>query len=124
MIDHGRKQRLFTGAARRAAKLLIRRCGHPGCAVPSRFAQVDHAEEWCHGGTTDQSNAAIECGTHNRLKHRHRWRTEADDRGTRFAVRPDGTMVLPAGARPPAIPSEDARLARQRLHRFLAERAA
>ncbi|WP_040496568.1 DUF222 domain-containing protein, partial [Ilumatobacter nonamiensis] len=31
IIDQGRRQRLFTGTARRAARLLIRRCEHAGC---------------------------------------------------------------------------------------------
>ncbi len=53
VIDKGRKTRLYTGSARDAAKLLISRCQHPGCRMPARFSQVDHADEWIadEGGT-------------------------------------------------------------------------
>lgn len=101
VIDQGRKQRLFTGAAREAAKLLVRRCGHPGCNVPVRFADVDHLGEWFEGGRTDQRNSGIRCRSHNRFKHRERWRTRRDAGGRQFSIRPDGTIVLPAGARAP-----------------------
>jgi hypothetical protein len=103
VIDHGRKQRLFAGPAREAAKLLVRRCGHPGCNVPVRFADVDHLDEWFEGGRTDQCNSGIRCRSHNRFKHRERWRTRRDATGRRFSIRPDGTVVLPAGARPPDL---------------------
>jgi hypothetical protein len=101
VVDQGRKQRLFTGPAREAAKLLVRRCEHPGCNVPVRFADVDHLTEWFAGGRTNQRNSGIRCRSHNRFKHRERWRTRRDATGRRFSVRSDGTVVLPAGARPP-----------------------
>src|SRR5690606_6979334 len=33
VVDWGRRRRFFTGDAREAAKLLVRRCTHPGCTV-------------------------------------------------------------------------------------------
>ncbi len=50
VIEMGRKQRLFTGAARDAAKLMATSCDHPGCAVGVTFAQVDHVTEWSDDG--------------------------------------------------------------------------
>jgi hypothetical protein len=107
VVDHGRRQRLFAGPAREAAKLLVRRCGHPGCNVPVRFAEVDHLDEWFDGGRTDQRNSGIRCRSHNRFKHRERWRTHRDAGGRQFSIRPDGTVVLPAGARPPDLSADE-----------------
>ncbi|MGB3737659.1 MAG: DUF222 domain-containing protein [Ilumatobacter sp.] len=104
VIDMGRRRRLYTGSARDAAKLLVTRCQHPGCRMPARFAQVDHADEWvADDGRTDQSNAGIECGPHNVEKHRRRWRTRKATNGKTYTIREDGTIMLPVGARLPAL---------------------
>ncbi|MGB7880413.1 MAG: HNH endonuclease signature motif containing protein, partial [Ilumatobacteraceae bacterium] len=105
-IDMGRKQRLFTGAAREAAKLLARRCDHAGCDLPDDFCDVDHVTEWNDGGPTDQDNAGIECQHHNHLKHRRRTTTRRGVHGQRYTIRPDGSIILPVGARPPTFPTE------------------
>lgn len=116
VTDLGRRSRLFTGSAREAAKLLVRTCTHPGCSVPSRFAQVDHIDEWAGNGSTDQHNSAVNCGAHNRFKHRQRWRTRRDQNGRCYSLRPDGTIVLPVGERPPDLTIDElARIARARL---------
>ncbi len=116
VVDLGSKQRLFTGNARLAAQLMTRYCTHPGCRLPARMCQVDHNDEWNAGGRTDQRNANIECGPHNRFKHRQRWRTRRDLRGRVYHLKPDGTIVLPVGERPPDLSiDEQSRLARARL---------
>ena len=116
ITDFGTKQRLFTGNARAAALLLAGTCGHPGCRIAARLCQVDHVEEWSAGGRTDQSNSAAACGTHNRFKHRERWRTRRDSCGRIYNVRPDGTIVLPVGERPPDLSIDEmAIIARNRL---------
>jgi hypothetical protein len=120
VIDYGSRQRLFTGAARDAAMLLATTCVHPGCRLPARMCEVDHVEPWSAGGPTDQDNAAIECGTHNRFKHRAGWTTRRDERGRVYNLRPDGTIVLPVGERPPDLGADEARrAARARLQRDL-----
>jgi len=106
-IDMGRKQRLFTGAARDAARLLVRRCDHAGCDLPADVCDVDHVVEWSDDGRTDQHNAGIQCGHHNRLKHRRRSTTRRDLHGHRYTIRPDGSIILPVGVRPPTFPDED-----------------
>lgn len=104
VVDWGRKRRLFTGPAREAAKLLVRRCTHPGCTVHARMATVDHIDEWVRDfGRTDQRNADVPCDGHNRFKSQAGWRTRRDDRGRTWRIRPDGTIVLPVGARPPSF---------------------
>ena len=103
VIDYGTKQRLFTGNARAAAMLLATTCAHPGCRTAARLCQVDHDIGWADGGTTDQRNAEIECGPHNRFKHRERWRTRRDNCGRIYTIRADGTIMLPVGERPPDL---------------------
>jgi len=105
-IDMGRKTRLFTGAARQAAKLLVRRCDHAGCHLPEEFCEVDHVTEWVDLGTTDQINAGVDCGHHNREKHRRKFTSRRSVHGQSYAVRPDGTIMLPVGVRPPTFPDE------------------
>ena len=105
-INMGRKSRVFTGAAREAAKLLAIQCDHLGCGLPADMCQIDHSTEWHEGGPTDQHNAGVDCGAHNREKHRKRWRTKRDIHGRRFTVRSDGTIILPAGARAPTFPDD------------------
>jgi hypothetical protein len=111
VVDHGTKQRLFTGPARTAAMLLATTCTHPGCRIPARFCEVDHIDEWANGGTTDQHNANIACGTHNRHKHQQRWTTRRGTRGQIYTLKPDGTIILPAGERPPDLDNYELRRA-------------
>lgn len=121
VVDYGTKQRLFQGLARDAALLLVSRCSHPGCELPAAWCEIDHNIEWSAGGCTDQRNANIECGRHNRFKHRERWKVRRDQRGRPYSIRPDGTIVLPVGERPPDLSHDEAREAvRRRLARDLA----
>lgn len=105
-INLGRASRVFTGAARDAAKLLATQCDHPGCGLPAAWCQVDHSTEWHDEGRTDQDNAGVECSGHNRFKHRKKLRTRRDIHGRTHTIRADGTIILPVGARPPTFPDE------------------
>jgi hypothetical protein len=105
-INLGRKVRVFTGAARDAAKLLAVQCDHLGCGLPAELCDVDHSIEWHEGGPTDQDNAGPRCGGHNREKHRKQWRTRRDIHGRIHTIRADGTIMLPVGVRPPVFPDE------------------
>lgn len=125
VIDYGTKQRLFTGLARQAAMIMHRTCEAPGCTLPAAWSQVDHNTEWHQGGRTDQSNRTIGCGHHNRLKHRERWRVRRDRRGRAYTLRPDGTIILPVGERPPDLTDDEmAELTRRRVTALIAARAA
>jgi hypothetical protein len=116
IVDQGTKQRLFTGAARDAALLLADTCTFPGCRLPARMCEVDHNVPWSAGGPTTQSNANIECGPHNVFKHTADLRVRRDERGRPYHVKPDGTILLPVGQRPPDLSADEmAELARARL---------
>lgn len=106
-IDMGRRRRLFEGPARDAARLLISSCEHPGCELPTEMCDVDHAEEWANGGCTDQTNSRIRCSSHNIDKTKHQWRSKQATNGHNYTIRTDGTIMLPAGAKPPTFPTNN-----------------
>ncbi len=114
----GRRQRLFTGSAREAAKLSARRCTRPGCTVPSEFAQVNHLHDHAKGGATDTVNADPECGGHNRDKNRG-FTTVRDRMGRVIHYRPDGTPMVAAGQAVPMRGNPDRRLTRLDHDRLL-----
>ena len=118
VVNMGRKQRLFTGSAREAAKLMAHRCGFAGCDIPATYAEVDHLDEWGRDdGNTDQDNAGINCKTHNRAKHRG-FRAERQPNGQIVFYKPDGTAMGPIGRRPPPETDDQhmARRLRERLN--------
>jgi hypothetical protein len=108
VIDMGRLQRLFTGSARTAAQLLTRTCTHPGCTIPAHLCDIDHMQPWAAAnGHTNQHNAAPLCNPHDRHKHRAKWHTRRATNGRIYSIRADGTIVLPAGERPPNFHDPD-----------------
>ena len=119
VIEMGRRQRLFTGASRDAAKLMATNCNHPGCGVAATFAQVDHLVEWGDDGATDPENSSIACHRHNVTKHTH-YRVKRTEHGYVIYHRRDGTPMLAAGRRhPDQLPETDdqmtTRLTRERV---------
>lgn len=136
VVDFGRKKRLFEGPARDAAKLLVRRCQHPGCDLPAGWSHVDHNTEWNELGETNQRNAGVLCAKHNNDKHRHKFRRRRATNGQSYTIRADGTIILPVGARTPRFGDPDDRpdtpdeikemtnLARERLRAACARDAA
>jgi hypothetical protein len=115
VINYGRKQRLFTGPAADAARQLATRCEHPGCTLPAAWCQIDHMREWEHHGPTNQDNAAIICGHHNRTKHRSGLHARRDRDGNIQLQRPDGTWITPVGTDPPTPADFDNAATRARL---------
>ncbi len=117
VTELGTRSRAFTGAAREAALLLTNFCTHKGCTIRARHSQVDHVIEWANGGETNQTNAQARCGPHNRFKHKQKWQTKRDPRGRSYDVKPDGTIVLPVGERPPDLTEDEIdELIRARVH--------
>ncbi len=68
-VEVSPKQRLFTGATRRAIELRDRQCCHPFCDEPADRCQADHIDPWCNSGVTTQENGRLLCGFHNRLRN-------------------------------------------------------
>ena len=69
VLDVGERQRLFTGATRRAIEVRDRTCSHESCDVPADRCEVDHVVAWSLGGATTQSNGQLACKRHHRAKH-------------------------------------------------------
>lgn len=111
VVAVGSKQRLFAGPWAVAARFARPTCEHPGCELPGHLCDVDHRQPHSQGGATEQANSAIECNPHNRLKHSRRWRTARARNRRLVTIREDGTLMLPAGERPPEL-SEPQRLQR------------
>jgi hypothetical protein len=102
VLDMGRKRRLFTGAARIAVKLMESHCGHLGCTVSSRHAQIDHMDEWERdNGRTDVRNGRPRCNGHNPEKTRLGLVDRRTRGGRIVTYRRDGSPMLPVGCRAP-----------------------
>ncbi len=74
-VDLGRTQRLYAGASRLAVLLRDKTCRQPGCDQPG--TQIDHIQEWQHGGGTDTWNGKLLCTGHHTQKteaEKYRWR--------------------------------------------------
>jgi hypothetical protein len=89
VTDLGRRQRLFTGAARDAVQLQATHCVWPGCQVSSSHCQHDHLQSWESGGSTSPANGAPLCGRHNRHKTKG-YRISRGPTGSWTVARPNG----------------------------------
>jgi hypothetical protein len=72
IIDLGRRQRLFRGAARRAIEIRDRQCVDFACDVCAGGCDVDHVVPWEAGGSTDHDNGQLRCPFHNHQRQRRR----------------------------------------------------
>jgi hypothetical protein len=70
VLDVGARQRLFTGADRRAVLARdLAGCLHDTCDETGEHLQIDHVVPWSAGGPTVQDNGRVACATHNRRRH-------------------------------------------------------
>jgi hypothetical protein len=70
VIDVGVRQRLFTGATRRAVEVRDQECFHEFCEERATDCEIDHIEPYGAGGWTLQANGRPACGFHNRQRQR------------------------------------------------------
>ena len=61
--------RFFTGATRRVVEVRDRQCQHPFCDLPAENCEMDHIVPFSEGGPTNQENAQVLCGRHNRMRY-------------------------------------------------------
>ena len=92
VIEMGRTQRLFTGAAREAVMLLEATCIWPGCDHPHRTCHADHTTSWTQRGPTNPDNGAPLCARHNYLKELG-FTITRDNNGTWHITAPNGTPI-------------------------------
>ncbi len=62
----------------RLVRTLSPSCDFPGCGAPARACDLDHIQDWRHGGTTSVINLQPLCRDHHRLKHNSRWTVTRD----------------------------------------------
>jgi len=51
-------------------------CRFPGCSRTAYQCDIDHTDDWAHGGQTRHDNLAHLCRSHHRLKHNSEWRVQ------------------------------------------------
>ncbi len=66
----GVRQRIFTGATRRAVEVRDRECYSEFCDLPAEDCQIDHIAPYAAGGLTIDDNGRPACGYHNRHRRR------------------------------------------------------
>ena len=71
VIDVGAQRRFFTGALRRAIEVRDRTCFHPYCDEAPDRPEIDHIQEFAHGGETTQTNGRLGCDHHNQWRNTH-----------------------------------------------------
>jgi hypothetical protein len=92
---------------RRFLSIRDRRCGFPGCRVPSHRTDVDHVVDYAKGGPTVDANLVHLCRPDHELKTKHGWRVDLVAPGRLRWTSPLGHVYErpaprgPAGARPP-----------------------
>ena len=68
VLDVGVRQRLFSGATRRAVEVRDRECFAPSCDAPAEHCEIDHVRPWAEGGLTTQANGRPACAFHHRRR--------------------------------------------------------
>jgi hypothetical protein len=68
-IECSPRTRFFTGATRRAIEVRDQECTHEYCDLAAARCQMDHIVPHSDGGLTEQENAQVLCGFHNRLRN-------------------------------------------------------
>jgi hypothetical protein len=111
VLDMGRTVRLATKPQRKAVFARYATCWVDGCPLPATMCQIDHADDWSHGGLTDLKLLGPACQHHNRdrYRHPHRYqrRREGKDRwaftytGPRYRPRRKANTTPPATGDPP-----------------------
>jgi hypothetical protein len=72
VLDVGSRQRLFTGATRRAVEVRDLECTKPSCDEPYHRCEVDHIQPYALDGPTIQDNGRLRCPRHHDGRRRER----------------------------------------------------
>ncbi len=87
-------------------------CRHPTCRRTATACELDHVQEWQHGGCTAEDNLCALCARHHDLKEHHGWHVVLhDDRSVEWTT-PTGHSYtsapvdhrIPAPLLPPTAP--------------------
>lgn len=83
---------------RRTLQVRDQHCRFPGCRQPVHRSDIDHTNDYAHGGRTRENNLAHLCRGHHTLKHQTAWRV---------VQRPGGILewTSPTGRVYPDVPT-------------------
>ena len=81
VLSLGKTQYKNTKAMKKWLRVRDETCRFPGCSRPAVTSDIDHTEDWAHGGSTDSDNLAHLCEPHHRLKHLSQWRVTQEPGG-------------------------------------------
>ncbi len=65
-------------------------CRHPTCRRTATACELDHVQEWQHGGCTSEDNLCALCARHHDLKEHHGWHVVLHDDRTVEWTTPTG----------------------------------
>ena len=77
VVDNGITRRRPTTSQRRHVEARNRHCVFPGCRMPAINCDLDHRQQWAHGGPTKVSNLAPLCRHHHNIRHHANWTHQA-----------------------------------------------
>jgi hypothetical protein len=98
MLSVGRERYRVPAALRSFLRHVDGTCRKPGCSRPAIRCDVDHTQEWQHGGQTAHDNLAHLCAKHHAEKHHT---------GAQVEYLPNGDIqwTMPSGRRYISEPS-------------------
>ncbi|PPG28089.1 HNH endonuclease signature motif containing protein [Pseudoclavibacter sp. RFBB5] len=82
-----------TAAMRRFLAARDVHCRFPGCRLPARACQIDHTQEWQHGGKTCLGNLEHLCVFHHVMRHATPWSVDQLEGGVLEWKTPGGTVL-------------------------------
>lgn len=82
ILSVGRRKYRVPKALKRWLEMRDQTCSKPGCGAPAYLCDLDHIEEWQHGGESSVQNLAHLCKKHHAEKHHTGWKTEMTPTGT------------------------------------------
>jgi hypothetical protein len=79
-------------------------CRHPTCRRSATACELDHVQEWQHGGRTAEANLCALCARHHDLKEHHGWRVVLHDDRTLEWITPTGHRCTSAPVHCTSLP--------------------
>ena len=84
-------------AIARLARWMYGTCTFPGCRTPAHLCELDHINDWNHGGHTSVGNLEPLCTGHHTISHATEWTPHAEPGG-------GVTWTSPGGQRATTLP--------------------
>jgi hypothetical protein len=102
-ISVGRHRYRPPADLRLALSLADDTCRFPGCNRSATHCELDHTDDWAHGGATSRANLHHLCPKHHHLKHDNSgWTVRATPDRTLTWTSPTGRPYTTAPAHPPS----------------------